>query len=223
MRSLMLPLGAALLFAGCGPELLGIEVLPPRQSPTCLSPTAGSAAAGRGLLDVMATEDFAGAYVADLRFTGTGGRLRIDSLALSFALPDGVSGDVKDAAADAKGTQPLGDVLLTPPSPDDVVVALVEDVVLLPRALAEALAADGELGIDDTTYETITVTLEPVVDGEPLGVTSSFPIDVCKGCLVADPSEEECPSGATPAGACRPGQDDAYWMCAAPTTGGTFP
>lgn len=223
MRSLPLSLGAALLFTGCGPELLGIEVLPPRQSPTCMAPTANSAAAGRGLLDVLATEDFAGAYVGDLRFTATGGRLRIDSLSLDFALPDGAPGSVKDAASSAKGTQPLGDVLLTPPSADDVVVALVEDVVLLPRALAEALADDDELDIDATRYATVTVTLEPIVEGEPLGVTSSFPIDVCKGCLVGEPSVEDCPNGATPAGACRAGQDDEYWRCAQAPAGVTVP
>lgn len=219
--SLLLPL--ALLISGCGPELLGIEVLPPRQSPTCMAPTANSAATGRGLLDVLAVEDYAGSYVADLRFTGTGGRQRIDSLALSFALPDGATSATKEAAADAKGTEPLGDVLITPPSPDDVVVALVEDVLLLPRALAEALNDDTELEMDAIRYQTVTVTLEPVVDGEPIGVSASFPIDVCRGCLVTEPTAEECPDGVAATGACRPGQDDNVWTCAAPSSGGVFP
>lgn len=220
MRSPLVPLSLVLLLSGCSPELLGIEVLPARQAPTCLAPTANSAAAGRGLLDVLATEDYAGSYVADVRFTGTGGRQRIDSLKLSFTLPDGVTSAVKNAAADAEGVFPLGDVLLTPPEPDDVVVALVENVLLLPRSLAKALAADGELRIDEIQYETVTVTLEPVVDGEPIGVTSSFPIDICRGCLVSKPSAEECPNGVASTGACRPGQDQELWTCAAPSTGG---
>src|SRR5690606_31258252 len=120
MRSPLVPLSLALLFSGCSPELLGIEVLPARSGPTCLPPTATSAASGRGLLDVLASEDYAGTYVADLRFTATGGRQRIDSLSLSFSLPDKVTSATKKAATDAEGVFPLGDVLLTPPEPDDV-------------------------------------------------------------------------------------------------------
>lgn len=223
MRSPLIPLSLALLLSGCSPELIGIEVLPPRSAPTCLAPTANSAAAGRGLLDVLATEDYPGSYVADLRFTGTGGRQRIDSLALSFSVPSDAKSGTKAAASDAEGTLPLGDVLLIPPEPDDVVVALVENVLLLPRSLAQALADDSELEMDKTRYETVTVTIEPVVDGEPIGVTSSFPIDVCRGCLVTEPSDEECPNGVASTGACRPGQDHEVWTCAAASSGGLFP
>lgn len=223
MRSPYVLLPLALLLSGCGPELLGIEVLPPRQSPTCMAPTANAAAAGRGLLDVLAVEDYAGSYVADLRFTGTGGRQRIDSLSLSFSLPDGAKGATKDAAKDASGVEPLGDVLLAPPNPDDVVVALVENVLLLPRSLTEALGDDGELEMDETRYQTVTVTLEPVVDGEPIGVSASFPIDLCRGCLVTEPSDEQCPNGVRETGACRPGQDHEVFTCAAASSGGVFP
>lgn len=200
------------LTAGCGPELLAVEVLAPRRAPVCGAPTLTSAVAGRGLLDVLATEDSEGAYLADLRFTSRGS-VRIESLALTFTMAEGAPATVVEAAANANGARPMGDVLLAAAEPEDVVSALAESVVLLPRSLAKAIAVDGEWGLDAVTYGSVSVSVQPLVAGEPFGGAATFPIELCKGCLNSAPSDDECPDGAIATGACRPGQDEAVWQC----------
>lgn len=209
------------LTAGCGPELLAVEVLAPRRAPVCATPTLTSAVAGRGLLDVTATENSEGAYLADLRFTSRGS-VRIDSLALTFTMAEGAPAAVVEAAANANGARSMGDVLLAAEEPDNMVSALAESVVLLPRSLAKAIAVDGEWGLDDVTYGAVSVSIQPLVAGEPFGGAATFPIELCKGCLASTPSDDECPAGAIATGACRPGQDDPVWECDA-SSAASFP
>lgn len=201
-----------LLVVGCGPELLAVEVLAPGRAPVCSAPTLSSAVAGRGLLDVSATEGSEGTYLADLRFTSKGS-VRIDSLALTFTMAEGAPAAVVEAANKANEARSMGDVLLAAEEPDDTVSALVESVVLLPRSLAKAIAVDGEWGLDEVNYGSVSVSIQPRVAGEPFGTPATFPIELCKGCLLSTPSDEECPGGAVATGACRPGQDEPAWEC----------
>jgi hypothetical protein len=217
----VLSLGAVIVAAqamsACSAPSLTVEVLPPRTSVACSSPSVNSAAFGRGLLDVNATTNGHGSYVEDLRFTAHTDA-QIAGVTLSYTLPDGSNADVKSAADTASAKEVAGNVALAGKS-DDVRQAVVENVQLVPRELALALQKDTDLGLDATTFKTLTVTLTPAgsFDGS-VGDPTVFALDLCKGCLVDAPSAEQCPGGATTNSAvCRVGQDISSFTCV-PTT-----
>lgn len=200
--------------AGCARPQVAVEVLPPRTSVTCAAPDAGASAFGRGLFDVLATEEFHGSYLADLRVTVAGVDVRVDGFTIAYDLPDGTSVD----AAGYEGASQNGDIVLSGDD-DEVRVGVVENVELVPRALAAELAADGGFAIDKITYRTLGVTLTPLIDVEQVdAAASTFALDLCEGCLV-DP-----PDACTEVGTyqpnpvvCRVGQDVPLYLCA---TGG---
>ena len=228
MKRFGLALLASLVFStGCGPTILAIEVLPPRTDSVCSSPTLNDGASGRGLLDLNATDEDHGAYVADLRFSSSNDVL-IDGLSVSFKLPKDASGSSEDEADDVSGEQPVGDVLLVGEE-DELRESIVENVVILPRSLAKKLRDDDKLDIDATEYETIVVELLATSGGNAIatGLVSAepatFAIDVCEGCLVTPPAEEDCgESGIEDTEPCRPGQDVESYRCASPASGGLF-
>ena len=213
---------AALLGAGGCAQVLAIEVLPPRTSATCSAPGLNSNASGRGLLDVDATNDLHGAFVGDLRIAANADLL-IDGISLTFTAPTDAEGATTTAAADASGQQPLGDLLLAGVD-DDLRQAVVEDVVLLPRDLAVALRDDTELDLTSTEFATVIVELAAIKDGEAVqGATGTYRLDVCKGCLVTVPLEDDCTNGVQENPVCRPGQDAELYSCAPAPSGGIFP
>lgn len=203
---------ALVLTAGCARPQVSVEVLPPRMSVTCAAPDVSAAAFGRGLFDVGATEDFHGAYLADLRVSVPGADAHVDGFAISYGIPDGSSID----AADYDGTAPTGDLLLVGEK-EDVRVGVVESVELVPRGLAVKLAADGGLGVDKINYKTLGVTLTPLVDAEQAeALPTTFGLDLCEGCLVEPP--DLCSDVGTYAPnpvVCRVGQDVPLFLCAA--------
>ena len=215
---LLSPLGVA-----CDARVVAIEVLPPRTSATCAAPGLQSSAAARGLLDLEASSFLHGSYRADVRVTSRG-EVRVDGLALSFTLPEGASSDSTKAADAASGEQVVGDLYL-PGDDTDPTSGILEDVVLLPRALAVALRDDDAIEADETRYATVNVTLQALSGDSALSeLSATFPIDVCRGCLVSEPSAEECPDGFEDTSACRPGQDVELYQCSTPpSAGGIFP
>jgi hypothetical protein len=214
---------SACIFGGCSAQVLAIEVLPSRSGVSCAAPNVNSAAAGRGLLDLNAVDNWHGAYLADLRITAMGGDMRIDGVSLDFSLPSGVGSDAKDEANDASGIQPTGDVFIEGDD-DNPVSVVLENVVLLPRDLASKLRSDGEVAAGENAFDTVVVEMQVTTDGEAVeDVKSSFPIDVCEDCLVKEPAEEDCEHGIQETGACRPGQEDVVYECAPAPSGGFLP
>jgi hypothetical protein len=197
---------------GCGPSVLAIEVLPARTSATCSAPAPNAAALGRGLLDVAATERFHGSYIGDIRLTSRSDVV-VDSLAVSFTLPEGALSATTDAAEDASTTVAIGDAFLVGDE-DEVRTAVIENVELLPRVLAVALRTDSELGLSDIEYATVVVNIQAVSNETTLGTDpSTFAIDVCDGCLVVAPAAEDCPGGISENVVCRKGQDKPLFTC----------
>lgn len=218
--TLLTSLAASALLAGCTAPSVLVEVLPPRTSATCAAPSKTDAALGRGLLDVTASLGIHGSYVADLRLSVKGADARIDGFTVSYDLPEGVSGDVTGAAEKAAGELVVGDTVLSG-SDDENRVAVVQNVQLIPRKLAVALQENTDLGISQIEYETIGVTITPVVSGEAVvGAASTFPIDICRSCLVQplDVCSGEGQYAALPV-VCRPGQDTPLFTCVATGVG----
>ncbi len=216
---LCVALSLPILGSGCA-QVLAVEVLPPRTG-TCQAPGVTSNASGRGLLDAAATETMHGSFVGDLRIAATGNML-IDGISLAFTVPEDAGGGVDDAASEAEGEQPLGDLLLTGEE-DDVRQAVVEDVELLPRALAVALFDDSDLDLSATEWATVVVQLTATSGGDAVsGATGTFRIDVCEGCLTTRPADEDCDNGVQENDVCRPGQQDILFECADPPSGGLF-
>jgi len=213
MRLALLILVPLIALSGCFPEILAIEVLPPRLGGDCGSPLLNEPSAGRGLLDLDATVDFHGAFVADLRISARTD-LVVDGVALRFDLPNGASGESESESEKVDGEQPLGDLLLTGED-DDVRSAIVENVVLLPRRLAKALRDDDDLDITRTEYATVTIEVFATKDGRTIGeIPSTFAVDVCEGCLVEMPGEDVCEDGVQMNSVCRVGQDEVVYGCA---------
>lgn len=212
---------ALVFLIGCGPDVVSVEVLPPRTSATCSAPAINAAAASRGILDVAATAAFHGAYVGDLRFSAQRDG-RITGLITRFTLPEGASSQSTDAATEAEESQTLGDLYLTD-SNDDIRLAIWEHAVLLPRSLALALEEDDGLDIDERNYQTVIVEIEPTVDGFELNpTTSSFAIDICRGCLTTRPDEDSCIGELQDNLVCRPGQDVSLYGCGTTSGGPLF-
>jgi hypothetical protein len=213
---------AGALLAGCQPRVVAIEVMPPRTSTTCSAPNLKSSAAGRGLLDLDASRILHGSYESDLRITSRG-ELRIDGIALTFTLPEDASDASTEEAVRVSGLYPAGDLYLAGDD-EDPTAGMIEDVVLLPRSLAVALRDDASLQADEVVYSTVDVRIEATNGGQSLeAIAASFPIDVCRGCLVAEPSTDECAGGFEDTGACRPGQDVELYQCAAAAPPAGFP
>lgn len=207
---LLAPLAA--VTAGCGDELHAIEVLPPRTSSTCSAPTVKAAALARGLLDLDASETLHGAYTADLRVSATRD-LHVEGLSFGYQLPDGAGSATTSEAEKASGDRVTGGLVLAGDD-DDLRAGVLEDVVLLPRELAVALRDDGGVEADDTRFATVVVEMRILSDGGALeGTASTFALDVCRGCLVAEPDAEECPTGVAERAVCRPGQDVPLYGC----------
>jgi hypothetical protein len=210
-------LPVAVLLAGLGCDAAGdvvVEVLPPRTSVTCAAPAKADAALGRGLFDVGATVDGHGAYIADLRLSVKGRDAHVDGVTLAYEVPGDAGGDVEDAAKDAGGDVVVGDVVLNGEG-DDARVAVVENVQLVPRALALALRDDGDLGLSKVDFATLGITITPIVGGDDGGAgVSTFAVDLCDGCLFEPPDAcaEEGESARNPA-VCRVGQDVPLFTC----------
>lgn len=202
---LALPALAAL--AACAPPVVTAEVLPPRTSVTCAAPDASAAALGRGLLDAKATETVHGGYFADLRFVASGVDARVDGVDVRITR-DGDEVSLLESV-------PTGDVRLVGED-DDVRKAVVENVELVPRAVAQKLAKED--AISALEFATLSVEIAPVLlSTDVTAASSTFALDVCVGCLVAEPTEEECPAGFRQNAVCRVGQDIELYACAAAT------
>jgi len=224
MRIALVSTLLAVALSACFPEILAIEVLPPRLGGDCGSPLLNEPSAGRGLLDLNATQDFNGAYVADLRISARSDMV-VDAVALRFELPNGADGETESEAEKVDGEQPLGDLLLTGED-EDVRNAIIENVTLIPRRLAKALRDDDDLDITRADYATITIEIQATSDGQTIGTsTSTFAVDVCEGCLVTPPTDDQCENGVDMQRVCRPGQDEPLYGCAPPPTSilGGFP
>lgn len=205
---LLLAAGAA-LSACADPAAVVVEVLPPRTSVTCAAAGAADPALGRGLLDVAAVDDGHGGYVGDVRVSVKGRDVRVTGMALSYTY-DGE--DVGDAVDDAAGAVALGDVVLSGDD-DELRVAVLENVPLVPRDLAVAIK-DGDAGVTQTEFARIDIELAPEIDGEVQADTSGFSVDVCLGCLVEPPPGcDGTGENAFVATVCRPGQDVASFKC----------
>ena len=203
----------------CAPSVLAIEVTP-RLAPACTPSALTGPALGRGILDVQSSVDGRGTYVADLRLSSTD-TLRVDGLRLSYAVDSTASAASKTAAQKAGKDIGIGDVLLVGDA-GDIHKAQVENLEIVPRDLAIVLRDDATLALSSTTFSTVTVTLAALsVEAGTASETSSFTVDVCKGCLVQPLPESTCAGGGVRATVCREGQDDADFHCvaaAAPTT-----
>lgn len=198
--------------AACGPSVLAVEVLPPRTSATCSAPAANAAALGSGLFDAEATVERHGSYIADLRLTSRSDVV-IDSVERTFTLPEDANSDSTEAAEKAGQEVPLGDAILVGDE-DDVRIAVVENVELIPRELALALRDDADLALSGVEYATVVVNLTAISRETTLGTDpSTFAIEVCAGCLVAEPSVDDCPGGIVEHTVCRPGQDRPLFTC----------
>lgn len=208
---LLAPLALSLA-AGCARPQISVEVLPPRTSVTCAAPDVSAAAFGRGLFDVGASEEFHGSYIADLRVSVPGADVRVDGFEITYQIPD-------DSAVDAAaydGVSANGDLVLSGED-EDLRVGVVENVELVPRALAVKLAADGALGLTKISYQTLGVTLTPVVDEDVAeALPSTFALDLCEDCLVEPPDACTDPGTFQPNPVvCRVGQDVPLFFCAA--------
>jgi hypothetical protein len=202
------------LASACAPADVRVEVLPPRTSVTCAAPDRSAAALGRGLLDVTASLGTHGAYVSDLRLTVKGQDAHVDGVSVAYTIPDGADTAVGSTAEDAAGDVVVGDTVLLG-ADDDVRTALIENVQLVPRALAVALQEDTGLELSQTEFATITVDVTPVVSGDGVvAATTTFALDVCKGCLVQPPEvcADEGQFALLPV-TCRPGQDTPLFTC----------
>lgn len=215
----LLSLGLA---AACAqPGIVAIEVLPPRTDiQSCAASSARSTAVASGLLDVAATTDWHGAYTTDLRLSARGGDLVVDAIKFTYSLPDTASSDSKTLANTFSDSHMVGSVFF-PADNEDAVNAVLENVELLPRDLARQLFSDSELSIDTQHYDTVQIDMVAQFDGEDVQETAShFSLDICSECLIAEPSEDDCPNGIQQTNACRPGQDDILFECApAPSSG----
>lgn len=204
LPALLASSGVSLLSA-CADPSVSVEVLPPRTSVTCSAPDVSDAALGRGLLDARATDSVHGGYVADLRLVSTGADALVDGVDVRILRDGEELAEFKDV--------PTGDVRLVGEG-DDVRRGVLENVVLVPRAEAETLAKDGD--ITALEYATLLVEITPrVIDETIAALTSSFAIDVCDGCLVEEPTAEDCDGVVAPAAVCREGQDVASFTCTA--------
>jgi hypothetical protein len=204
-------LAAGALSACADPAAVVVEVLPPRTSVTCAAASATDPALGRGLLDVAAVDDGPGGYVGDVRVSAKGRDVRVTGMTLSYAYDGDALGDALD---DAAGAVALGDVVLSGED-DELRVAVLENVPLVPRALAVAIH-DGDADVTQTEFARIDIELAPEIDGEVQADTSSFSVDVCVGCLVEPPPGCDGTGENTfVATVCRPGQDVASFKCIA--------
>lgn len=214
MHRLAPALLVAVVAAGCTPADVVVEVLPPRTSVTCSAPEKSAAALGRGLLDVLGSVGVHGAYVADLRLTAKGHDAIVDGVSVTFTVPDGASTSTKSLAEDLSGDVVVGDVRLVGKD-DDLRLALLENVELVPRDLAVALNDDDGLGLGKIEFATLGVDITPIVSGESVvAATTSFAINLCRGCLVQPPDVcSDAGQFATVPVACRPGQDTPLFTC----------
>ncbi len=207
---------ASALLAGCTAPSVLVEVLPPRTSATCAAPTKADAALGRGLLDVTASIGVHGAYTADLRLSARGVDAFVDGFTVAYELPKEANATVKAEATAASGDRVVGDVSLAGDD-DSLRVAVLQNVQLIPRDLAVALQADDNLGLNKVDYKTINVTITPITNDEGVsGSPSTFPIDICAGCLVLPPDvcSDDGQFVQIPV-TCRPGQDTPLFTCVA--------
>lgn len=207
-RVSFLALPVALLLAATACPAAGdvaVEVLPPRTSVTCAAPTKTDPALGRGLLDVQASADRHGGYVADLRLSLKGADARVTGLDVEYAF----DGDVK--VSDDNGALAVGDVVLSGEDAD-LRVAILENVPLVSRDLAVAL--DEADVADRKDFASLEITIKAEVDGVVGEGVSGFTVDICDGCLVAPPDscDGDGESAAIPT-VCRVGQDVVSVAC----------
>ena len=211
-----------MLTSACAePGIVAIEVLPARTDMQgCAAPNVRSPAVASGLLDVAATEDWHGAYTADLRLSARGGDLVVDAIKFTYIMPESADDDSKSLANTFSDSHNIGSIFF-PADDDDAVSGVLENVELLPRDLARELFTDTDLNIDTQHYETVEIEMTAQFDREDVQeIASRFSLNICKDCLVEEPAEDDCPNGIRQTGACRPGQEDILFECApAPSTG----
>ncbi len=209
LHGLLLPLLPIALVTACNPPVVTVEVLPPRSGVSCSTPGVDDPALGRGLLDAHAVDNNNGAYRADLRLVVTGANARIDGVDVR------VTRDGNEI--ELLGNVPTGDVFLVGEG-DDIRKGVVENVELLPRSLALDLSTDNDV----TALELATLELEIspiVIDADVTPASSTFALDVCRGCLVDEPDDEACPFGFFQNSVCRVGQDAELFSCLPPSAG----
>lgn len=210
-RSLLAAPLALASFACGAPAPVVVEVLPPRTSVTCAAPAKTDPALGRGLLDVLASLGTHSGYVSDLRLSLKGANARVTGVELGFEF-SGDNNDVDAAIDDVKGLVPVGDAVLDG-SDDDLRVAVLENVPLVPRELAVAIQG-ANVGLSKIDFESINVSIKPEVDGVVQDDASTFTVDVCAGCLTqpADACSADGENQFNPI-VCRPGQDIPSFTC----------
>jgi hypothetical protein len=200
-------LSFAVATAACTVPTVSVEVLPARTSITCAAPTVNDAASSRGLLDLDGANAAHGSYVADLRLSVQGVDARVDGVSVKYDVKGGSLGDFD---GDVVG----GDVVLDGDD-DESRRAVLLNAQLLSREAAVSLRDDSDVKADETEFATLTITLTPVVKDEGIAADeSTFALDLCRGCLVAEPA---CPVGfaAVQAPVCRAGQDQESFTCVA--------
>jgi len=205
--------GLASTACGFIPEVTAIEVLPPRTNALCSAPGAASGALGRGLYDINALSEYHGAYVGDLRISSYGDVV-VDALSIALQLPgDDEPGEFSQIA--------VGDVFLQG-SGDTARSAVIENVELLSRAQSETIK-DKDYDISGIEYASAVIHIQAVRDGGLLlSDTATFTLDICEGCLLTPPDEDDCDEGVADALVCRPGQDVEHFQCVQPSSGSPF-
>ena len=214
-------LSLGLASACAKPGIVAIEVLPPRTDiQACAAPTVRSVAVATGLLDVAATDDWHGAYVADLRLSARGGDLAVDAIKFTYTVPDAAESDSRTLANTFSDSHPVGTIFFAADS-TDAVSSVLENIELMPRDLARGLFMDSGLNMDTQHYERVEIEMVAQFDGEDVQQNPSrFNLNICSECLIQEPSEDDCPNGIQQTNACRPGQDDILFECAAATSAG---
>jgi len=208
---------------GCEGSVLSVEVLPPRTSASCSAPSAAAGSFARGVFDIQVYEEESSAYLADLRFTSRS-NLVVDGLELYFS--DETDGDLA-GLPNPNGTLslPISDAPLLGED-EDIRQAMVENVALLPRQVLETIStgAIGDNLNDETDRATVVVHMVPTSDNKGAGAEGVFTLDLCRGCLVEPPAEEECtePDVVLSNSVCRKGQDVPSFKCGQASSGGLF-
>lgn len=201
--------------AACTPPITAIEVLPPRAAPECAPADAAAAPMARGILDVQALDVHHGSYRADVRVTARDGAVDVlDSFHLEYALPNGLDQATVDEAEARSGRRAMGDARLVSMG-DGTSQVIIQNVELLPRDLVRAFRADSKLELAANSFFTATVKMRVVSGTNALESESSFPIEICDGCLLSEEAlQARCSSDqVSPAASCRPGQDTPSFVC----------
>jgi hypothetical protein len=212
-QHIFLSLLTFILVAGCSSQEVTVEILPPRTSSTCSAPAISSGALASGLWDVKASQLGIGEYVSDLRFQLNGADAVVEGIALEITTEEDVSDDIQRALKTAAGEWRVGNAVLAGED-DEQRVAILENVTFMNRNVAEAFVEDADLNLENGNTLALKVMITPLVSDNQKAVSTSFILNICKGCLVDAPTEEVCPLGVQLQDVCRIGQDVPSYRCA---------